>query len=66
MKRRIEGLELAGISFFYYLVLGFGFFFLSLTKLQWGLVVVVDNNNNNKKWLKITMLGFYILKKSKI
>lgn len=48
MKRRIEGLELAGISFFYYLVLGFGFFFLSLTKLQGGLVVVVDNNNNKK------------------
>jgi hypothetical protein len=53
---------------FLFLLFSFGIwvFFLSLAKLQWGLVVVVDNNNNNKKWLKITMLGFYILKKSKI
>lgn len=50
MKRRIEGLELAGI-FFFLLLFSFGIwvFFLSLTRLQWGLVVVVDNNNNNKK-----------------
>jgi hypothetical protein len=37
MKRRIEGLELAGISFFYYLVLGFGFFFFIPYQVTMGI-----------------------------